>query len=223
MAENQIHLTREIVTRKDAIARGLKYYFTGKPCPKGHVENHYVGGGCVVCARTRVRAANSLKYKTDDAYRNKALEDSRQRRLAIKSDPKRLEDENAGFRRRYQEKANDPEWRKQARDKWREMKREYYRNNPQACKAQNHKRRARMMGAEGYHTADDIIRILAEQNYKCVYCPADLTESYHVDHIMPLALGGPNWPENIQCLCPPCNISKGAKHPDDFAKEKARR
>lgn len=43
-----------IISRRDALAAGLKRYFTGKPCKNGHVaERHVSGGGCVVCAVER--------------------------------------------------------------------------------------------------------------------------------------------------------------------------
>ena len=41
----------EIVSRKEAIERGLKRYFTGKPCKNGHVAERFVSNGrCVECA-----------------------------------------------------------------------------------------------------------------------------------------------------------------------------
>jgi hypothetical protein len=41
----------EIITRKEAIAQGLKFYFTGKECRQGHVSKRRSGnGGCEVCA-----------------------------------------------------------------------------------------------------------------------------------------------------------------------------
>jgi hypothetical protein len=40
----------EIISRKEAIAKGLKRYFTRKPCPKGHVCEKYTNGRtCVNC------------------------------------------------------------------------------------------------------------------------------------------------------------------------------
>ena len=36
----------------------------------------------------------------------------------------------------------------------------------------------------------------------------------HVDHIMPLARGGPNTLDNLQLLCARCNLAKGAKVPE---------
>lgn len=42
----------EIIARKDALARGLNKYFTGKPCSKGHVAERYTTSGtCQECLR----------------------------------------------------------------------------------------------------------------------------------------------------------------------------
>jgi hypothetical protein len=42
----------EIIERKDAMARGLSQYFTGRPCKNGHVTHRYTSSGacsgCVV-------------------------------------------------------------------------------------------------------------------------------------------------------------------------------
>ena len=39
-----------IISRKDAKAQGLKRYFTGKPCKRGHVAERYVGSrACLEC------------------------------------------------------------------------------------------------------------------------------------------------------------------------------
>jgi len=81
------------------------------------------------------------------------------------------------------------------------------------------KRRARAKEAGGTHTASDLAAIFEAQGGRCAYCRADLGEvEKHVDHVMPLALGGSNGPENLQYLCRPCNQSKGAKHPVVFAR-----
>ncbi len=71
-------------------------------------------------------------------------------------------------------------------------------------------RKARMRGAEGTFTLQDIELILLEQNNKCPGCLAEFTlfKPYTIDHFIPLNKGGTNYPENIQLLCSSCNCSK---------------
>jgi hypothetical protein len=41
-------------SRKAARAAGRTFYFTGKPCKRGHIAERYAHNGeCVVCARLR--------------------------------------------------------------------------------------------------------------------------------------------------------------------------
>lgn len=98
--------------------------------------------------------------------------------------------------------------------------------HPETILAHRRNRRALKMSAEGKHTASEVKSIFQSQRGLCANCKTKLStegnNKYHVDHIMPLALGGSNWPKNLQCLCPKCNLSKGAKHPDIWAKENGR-
>ena len=41
--------------------------------------------------------------------------------------------------------------------------------------------------------------------------------SGHLDHILPLALGGRHDDDNLQLLCGTCNMRKGARDPTEFA------
>jgi len=45
----------EIITKKEARAKGLNFYFTGKPCKNGHVSPRYVNGSgnCLECNRVK--------------------------------------------------------------------------------------------------------------------------------------------------------------------------
>jgi hypothetical protein len=55
----QINLDTLPRTAKEAVAQGLSRYFTGKPCPKGHVTWRYVnkktggGGPCNLCVSSK--------------------------------------------------------------------------------------------------------------------------------------------------------------------------
>jgi len=39
--------------RRKAINNGEDYYFTGKPCKRGHIAKRKVKGGCVLCIKDR--------------------------------------------------------------------------------------------------------------------------------------------------------------------------
>jgi hypothetical protein len=53
----------EIISRDEAIALGLKRFFTGDPCKYGHISERYVStptaGTCIACLRVRKRAGGS--------------------------------------------------------------------------------------------------------------------------------------------------------------------
>ncbi len=54
----------EFITKAEAIERGLKYFFVGKPCKRGHLAERYLRGTCVQCARDR---AKQFKIDNPDA------------------------------------------------------------------------------------------------------------------------------------------------------------
>ena len=98
------------------------------------------------------------------------------------------------------------------------------KRNPDALRAIVHKRRCAERNADGSFTAKDVQKLFETQFGMCTGCGNALESSgdkkYHVDHIMPIALGGSNWPSNLQLLCPRCNLTKNAKHPDVWSKVK---
>ena len=64
----------DIISRKDAKAQGLKHYFTGKPCKRGHVELRLVSSeGCMACAADKARNRYHSVLKHDPAYRAAAV------------------------------------------------------------------------------------------------------------------------------------------------------
>jgi 5-methylcytosine-specific restriction endonuclease McrA len=95
-------------------------------------------------------------------------------------------------------------------------------NNPDKVRKHWADRRAREIGAEGTHTADDIDRIREAQRDRCACCRVKLHGGGHVYHIVALSKGGSNWPSNIQLLCEPCNLSKKAKDPIEFMQSRGK-
>ena len=88
---------------------------------------------------------------------------------------------------------------------------------PEAHAAAQRNRRARERSATGTHTHNDVKEQYERQHGRCYWCGVAVGDSYHVDHVMPLSLGGSNGPENLVIACAPCNRAKNASHPMDFA------
>lgn len=106
-------------------------------------------------------------------------------------------------------------------DKERARIKAFRRANPQLNSVNCSRRRARLRGAEGNHTAADVAEILVLQTGKCAHpwCRVKLGKKYDVDHIVAIARGGKNDRRNLQILCRPCNAKKWAKDAIDVARE----
>lgn len=92
----------------------------------------------------------------------------------------------------------------------------YRVSNPKKIIIRNHNQRARKREVGGTLTKGLVERLFKLQRGKCACCGLSLGDNYHLDHIMPLALGGSNVDSNIQLLRQKCNNQKHAKHPIDF-------
>lgn len=49
----------------------------------------------------------------------------------------------------------------------------------------------------------------------CCYCKKTFPH-YHVDHVIPRSRGGPDKLDNLVLACPPCNMAKGARTPEEW-------
>jgi 5-methylcytosine-specific restriction endonuclease McrA len=92
-----------------------------------------------------------------------------------------------------------------------------YAANPEIKRIHKHTRRARLRSAGGTLSKGITAHLYKLQNGLCACCGKSLGDKYHLDHIMPIALGGTNTDDNVQLLTPRCNSQKGAKHPEEFA------
>lgn len=50
----------EIISRKNAMALGLKRYFTGRPCKSGRLEERDISGTCIECNRVNKAIARRI-------------------------------------------------------------------------------------------------------------------------------------------------------------------
>lgn len=111
-------------------------------------------------------------------------------------------------------KKSNPEKLKSSRSNYRLKNLERYRVHDR-----NYQSRKRNNGGKlSVGLFDNLFKL---QRGKCACCHADLAKvKPHLDHRMPLALGGSNTDDNIQLLCQKCNNQKHAKHPIDFMQSK---
>ena len=166
-----------------------------KPCIKcGKIERNY-RGNCKPCKREWqkqwINKNSEVKKQRDKKYY-----DANKDRIKAKS----LE-----WHRKNKDKA------KQAFHRWREKNPERYRDIRSRA---HHMRR----NAPGKLSKGIIQVLLQKQDGKCACCGIELNGRFHVDHIMPIALGGANTDDNVQLMTPECNRLKGYMHPDDYAK-----
>jgi HNH endonuclease len=199
-----------VISRAEAKAKGLKRYCTGKSCRHGHIAERFV----INCACTVCTLANTGEWSLGNG--------DIKRRLS----------------REWHEKHPDyaSRWRQNNPDALRKIARKWYqanskravqistnwaKNNREKIRTRNRNRKARRIGAPGSHTVEQILEILEFQDWKCAghHCSRSIRTDRHIDHILPLLLGGSNYVWNLQGLCPTCNCRKNGKHPIVWAAE----
>lgn len=204
---------------------GLKRYFDGTPCKKGHVADRLVSGRgrCAVCEdeyQREWRAKNRDKwnaYALAGYHRNPGKQKARQQRNRDK-----IREQVRANRRADPEKFKEAgrQWRAKNKEKWAAYWKAWATANPDKVVALAHKKRARKRAAEGTHSANDVADIFKAQRGRCAYCRNKLkNREWHVDHKTALSKGGTNDRTNLQICCPSCNTKKHAKDPVDFARE----
>jgi 5-methylcytosine-specific restriction endonuclease McrA len=217
----------DLISLKAAKAAGLTHYFTGKPCKRGHLVLRQVSGAaCTECSYLRSKQWDSA-HRQERAIAAKVYADANREKVRAASTKWRLENRDmarAATKRWISSNLervaeNKKDWRVRNPDKSRAANEKWRAANLDKMKVNWSNRKARVRGAGGSHTAEDIKRIFAAQKGKCGYCRASLKGGYHKDHITPIASGGSNNASNIQLLCEPCNLKKHTKHPIAFAQE----
>jgi 5-methylcytosine-specific restriction endonuclease McrA len=206
---------REIISRKDARENRLNKFFTGKPCKYGHISERYTrNNNCVECAlinstrQAKEKPEKILEYRKNGRDKKNAYMREYNKKNKEKIHEYYIKNKEKIIKQSVERKR---EWRKENKEKFLAHSRNYVRN-----------RRARRETAEGNHTNEDIVFLLEKQKMKCANCKKSIKFGYHVDHIVPLSLGGRNDKGNLQILCPQCNLSKHALDPIDWANKNGR-
>ena len=167
------------------------------------------------------------KYREENKERIKELhkkwcEDNKEK---VKEHKKKWREENKeklkeGKKKWYEENKEkiieqSKRYREENKETIREWKKKYFLTNPYAKKTQKHRRRARQKNASGYSTKEQIQARFDYHGNKCYYC-GDSSSRLEIEHRIPLARGGSNWPANIVPACNHCNNKKHTKTEREF-------
>jgi 5-methylcytosine-specific restriction endonuclease McrA len=217
-----------IVRLKDAKAQGLKLYYTGKPCKYGHLDQRHTSTGqCRTCLKVSW-PSHAPEKKRDDAREYRKSNPEKYAK-SIAEAKRKNPDKYAGIRSAWlaatkaERLAQTAEWKAANPERWKEFQAAYRTRNPERISAGRQLRRARLKGAKGSHTGEQLKELQAKQRFKCACgCKRSIKVKYHVDHYVPLSLGGSNDILNIQLLHPTCNLRKGALHPIEWARRMGR-
>ena len=93
-----------------------------------------------------------------------------------------------------------------------ERMRQWKRENPDACRASCARRYARKVSAPGTCSTEQWEARRAVFGGRCwLRLPGCTGEGTEIDHVIPVARGGTNWPANLRPICVHCNRRKGTK------------
>lgn len=227
----------EKISRKEAKAMGLKFYFTGKECPNGHLALRHVSSYCCVPCGAEWAAKQRAENPTYLENQRKICRENNLKRYH--SDPEYKAKVNiqahASWKRRYKTPegrakcdAWSSEWRARNPEKVKAMGDNWKKNNPEKV-AFGYSIRACVKRIKKIKGEDFKIAALgySREDFKSYMEPLFLEGmswenhgEWHIDHIRPVAafvkegnfdLSEIHSLSNLQPLWAKDNRSKGAK------------
>ena len=222
--------TPRTLARKESRRLGLKTYFSGTPCPQGHVCERWVAGGaCCQCARTK-----GLDRRRKERKQLRILQSLPKQETGLLIS--RKDAKHRGLNRYFTGKSCkhghiterqtltggcvgcQDEWKRNNSDlllaQARERGKEKYKTKEGKLYAKlgGQIRRAREAKAGGSFSAEDYHKLRTRQK-KCHICWKRFIKSdpATIDHVIPLAKGGLHNASNIALAHRSCNLRKHAR------------
>lgn len=182
---------------------------------------------CKECRHTWSVAYYAATREKQSAYAKAWAVANHEKKMAAKAawraaNPEKMRAESAAYRLKYPERLKAADLRRYHSNPEKERARSaaYKAANPEKGRQHVQNRRAKVRGNGGKLSKDISAKLFALQRGKCPCCAQPLGDDYHLDHKMPLALGGTNTDDNMQLMRAQCNTSKGARHPIDYMQSK---
>lgn len=224
----------EIISRAEAKSKGLKYYFTGEPCPNGMVSKRLVSTcrcSCDECKRSRAKYARS--YRSNNPDRFSAYEKSRhirhrekrnnQSREYRKNNHQKITKMEIEYRiknritlanKTAEWRKNNPNYTYEYRKKNKERIAKYRSENKNvARKASARRRSAKRQAIPSWFSEFDEL-VFHEAYILALQRQAETGIAWHVDHMIPLRARkccGLHCADNIQVIPAAMNLEKQNK------------
>jgi len=201
---------------------GTEFYSSGcKACAKARAKNWYAGN--TERAKASVAAYSLSHPGKDRADHKERYQANPKKYIALaaayqKENVEKVSAAHSAWRAKNPEKckAYQANYRAENLEAIKTRNAVWTKANPELMRLKNHKRRAIKAKNGGVLSRGLAGKLFQLQKGKCACCGKPLGDDYHLDHIMPLALGGTNTDDNIQLLRATCNHQKHSKHPVDF-------
>lgn len=204
---NLMEVIVEIISRDDARAKGLSHYFTGKPCPRGHIAPRFVSSrGCKECCREKMLERVA---KDRDAHNEK------QRQWRTENRGKWKE-----YRKAHYEKHKDKnlersrEYKERNRERLREYQAEYMAGNMERFLEYNALRRAARKERTPVWLSKEDREKIRELYAEAARLTQETGVQHVVDHFYPLrgdVVSGLHIPQNMRVITESENARKGNK------------
>ncbi len=213
--------------RLAAISAGEKWYMPATACKNGHVSKRRTSTNrCEACNQAWAESNPSKMLMSGRKWRAQNPERSRAFTAAwAAANPDKNREKNKNWHVKNKDRNNSRarQWQRDNRERAAAISKIWKSANKESINVYARNRRARVRGLGGKHTVEDVVALRVQQKNKCAYCRINLAKAVvHVDHIIPLKIGGGNARSNLQLLCETCNLSKGIKHPLDYARSTGR-
>lgn len=184
-------------TRKEAMAQGAKYYFTGEPCKNGHTALRKTKGACVECVKEDARKRYEERKDYYEAYSKSERGKEAKRKyyeknkeiIIMKALARPVED-----KRRYKKKYKD--------------------NNPELYRELTNARRRRFRDATPPWITAEHKQEIRDKYRLAQAVTKEFGVQYVVDHIVPLngeTVCGLHVPWNLRVMRREDNLAKSNK------------
>jgi len=160
-----------------------------------------------------LKRSRERQQRWKERHKEQALEVSRRYRAnnpeKVRAAVRKWQRENPEGAYRY--RTENPEKVRENYVKW-------CAEHPENLRIIQHRRRARKLGAAGTCSAEQLRARANLHGGRCYICALQnkLTPYEAIDHVIPLAKGGSNWPSNLRPICNRHNQQKGMKSLREF-------